>query len=136
MECISLTCFDGEPDARGTRLQLGLIVLALFLSSGCMFGPSYVRPPAKVAAHWIDAHDPRMTTGAHDYSQWWGSLNDPVLNTLVEIAYGQNLTLRAAGVRVIEAQARRGVTIGTLFPQFQELQSSYTHSRLSANAAN
>jgi NodT family efflux transporter outer membrane factor (OMF) lipoprotein len=136
MECTHLKCLDLAPDPRRKWLQLGLIALALLVGSGCMLGPSYVRPHAKMTETWIDATDPRITTEPQDYSQWWSTFNDPVLNTLVEMAYSQNLRLRAAGVRVVEAQARRGISIGTLFPQFQELRSSYTRTRFSANAAN
>ena len=58
--------------------------------------------------------------GPADVSAWWTVFNDPVLNTLVETAYRQNPSLRTAGVRVLEAQARRGIAIGQLFPQQQE----------------
>lgn len=121
---------------RQSLLPLTLTVLTLLLSSGCMVGPNYVRPHAPTAANWIEASDPRVKTGPQNYGQWWNAFNDPVLNTLIETAYRQNLTLRAAGVRVVEAQARRGISIGDLFPQFQELRSSYTRNELSANAAN
>jgi NodT family efflux transporter outer membrane factor (OMF) lipoprotein len=117
-------------------LPLTLTAVVLLVSSGCMVGPNYVRPHAQTAANWIEASDPRIETGPQDYGHWWNAFNDPVLNTLVEMAYRQNLTLRAAGVRVVEAQARRGISIGEIFPQFQELRSSYTQNELSENAAN
>jgi NodT family efflux transporter outer membrane factor (OMF) lipoprotein len=56
-----------------------------------------------------------------------------VLDQLVEHAYRQNLSLQAAGLRVIQAQARRGVAIGGLFPQTQEINASYSRTRSSAN---
>lgn len=111
-------------------------MLALLCSSGCMIGPDYVRPHAQTTAHWIEASDPLLKTESRDVRQWWRLFADPVLNTLVEKAYAQNLTLQAAGVRVLEAQARRGVSIGDLFPQFQELRASYTRTHFSENAAN
>jgi NodT family efflux transporter outer membrane factor (OMF) lipoprotein len=52
----------------------------------------------------------------------------------VEVADVQNLTVQTAGMRVIEAQARRAVTIGNLFPQQQELTASYARSVASQNA--
>lgn len=62
--------------------------------------------------------------------------NDLVLTTLVETAYRQNPSLRAAGVRVLEAQARRGIAIGELFPQQQEAFGAGTSNQVSENRAN
>ena len=45
-------------------------------------------------------------------SVWWTIFNDPVLNKLVETAYGQNLTLREAGFRVLKNRAMLTGTIG------------------------
>jgi len=59
-----------------------------------------------------------------------------VLNALVETAYRQNPSLCAAGVRVLEAQAQRGITIGQLFPQQQEAFGTYSCTALSENKAN
>jgi NodT family efflux transporter outer membrane factor (OMF) lipoprotein len=101
-----------------------------------MVGPDYVRPQTKVTENWIETSNPRIKTGPQDYSRWWSVFNDPVLDQLVEIAYRQNLTLQIAGARVLEAQARRGISIGNLFPQFQELRAAYTKTRLSGNEAN
>lgn len=92
------------------------VILALL--SGCtMVGPDYVRPPAQIAATWIEPPDPTVKRTPADISTWWVVFNDPVLNTLVDTAYRQNPSLQAAGVRVLEAQAQRGIAIGQLFPQ-------------------
>jgi NodT family efflux transporter outer membrane factor (OMF) lipoprotein len=61
-------------------------------------------------------------------ARWWEVFADPVLVRLVEMAYAENLTLRSAGLRVVESQARRAIAIGTLFPQQQALIGSYTHT--------
>src|SRR5205807_333062 len=62
------------------------------------------------------------------------SFQDPALSRLVDTAYRQNLSLRAAGLRVLQAQARRAVAIGNLFPQEQALSARYTRSRASLNS--
>ena len=62
--------------------------------------------------------------------------NDPVLNNLVQVAYSQNLSLREAGVRVLEARAQRGVAAGNLFPQSQNINGSYARNMVSTRAAN
>jgi NodT family efflux transporter outer membrane factor (OMF) lipoprotein len=114
-----------------------VLVTALLWLSGCvMVGPDYVRPPAPTAEAWIDQGDPAVRREPADVSAWWRVFNDPVLDTLVETAYLQNPSLGAAGGRVLEAQARRGIAIGQLFPQQQELFGSGTSNQISTNRAN
>src|SRR5262249_41462412 len=62
---------------------------------------------------------------------WWTQLNDPTLNELVEAALRQNLTLRAAGLRILEARYQRAIAIGFFFPQQQDVFGSYAHERVS-----
>ena len=71
-----------------------------------------------------------------DYSAWWTLFDDPTLTTLVETAYRQNPSLQAAGARVLEAEASRGIAIGTLYPQTQEAAGAYSYTRASKNRAN
>ena len=56
--------------------------------------------------------------------EWWRVFNDPVLNGLIDRAYKENLTLRIAGLRVVEARAQLGISIGQLFPQTQQAVGS------------
>ena len=71
-----------------------------------------------------------------DYSAWWTLFDDPTLATLVETAYRQNPSLQAAGARVLEAEASRGIAIGTLYPQIQEAAGAFSYTRASKNRAN
>jgi NodT family efflux transporter outer membrane factor (OMF) lipoprotein len=118
--------------ANGAR---GLVGLLLLTGSGCMVGPNFARPPAPTATAWTESGDPKVLTETTDASGWWNVFNDPVLAQLVERAYAQNLSLRAAGLRVLETQARRAITIGNIFPQQQELSAGYTRTLLSTNTA-
>jgi NodT family efflux transporter outer membrane factor (OMF) lipoprotein len=116
---------------------LAVLTTALVWLNGCvMLGPDYVRPPAPTAETWIDPGDPTVKRETKDIGAWWTVFNDPVLNTLVETAYRQNPSLRAAGVRVLEAQARRGIAIGLLFPQQQDAFGAAISNELSENRAN
>jgi NodT family efflux transporter outer membrane factor (OMF) lipoprotein len=116
---------------------IAVLVSALLWLSGCMMvGPDYVRPIAPMTDMWIDPGDPAVRREPADMSAWWTVFNDPVLNTLVETAYRQNPSLRAAGVRVLEAQARRGIAIGQLFPQQQEAFGAAESNEISRNRAN
>jgi NodT family efflux transporter outer membrane factor (OMF) lipoprotein len=89
-----------------------------------------------VAQKWIDADDVRIRSQPEDDSHWWTVFNDAVLNDLVQTAYRENLTLREAGFRVLQARASLGIAIGELFPQTQDMVGGYTRRGVSVNVAN
>jgi NodT family efflux transporter outer membrane factor (OMF) lipoprotein len=111
----------------------GTAIVALVLASGCMIGPDYNRPAAPVAEGWIARDQDGIAPESQPLGPWWESFGDPVLTDLVVEAYRQNPSLQAAGVRVLEAQARRGIAIGTIFPQSQNLVGAYTRNVASKN---
>ncbi len=102
--------------------------------NGFKVGPNYGRPPAPVADKWIDADNPNVKSEATDYSYWWTVFNDPVLNELVYTAYEQNLPLKIAGLRILEARAQRGIAAGNLFPQKQQMTGAYSRDKFSDNS--
>lgn len=102
-----------------------------YVHNGFKIGPEYFKPAAPVADQWIDSYDERVQSEFVDDQAWWTVFNDPQLNELVYRAYEQNLPLREAGLRVIQARAQRGIAVGSLFPQTQEMFGSYTHNQLS-----
>lgn len=123
-----------------------LCLMALICTTGCTgvreyvrngfkVGPNYKRPAVPVADEWIDSHNPRVSSVPGDYRASWTVFNDPVLNGLVQTAYQQNITLREAGFRVAEAQAQRGIVVGNLFPQTQEVIADYTRTQRSEETA-
>ncbi|MHB8971667.1 MAG: efflux transporter outer membrane subunit [Pirellulaceae bacterium] len=107
-----------------------------YIHNGFKVGPDYGRPAAPVAECWIDAADQRVGSVATDASQWWTAFNDPVLNELVQSAYQQNLSLREAGFRVLEARAQLGVAVGEMFPQLQTTSGGFSANGVSLNVAN
>jgi NodT family efflux transporter outer membrane factor (OMF) lipoprotein len=96
-----------------------------YLHNGCKVGPNYKTPCAPVAEHWINASDKQVRTDCNDLAGWWTVFNDPLLNELIRRAYGQNLTLREAGYRVLAARAQLGIATGEFFPQTQDATGSY-----------
>ena len=108
-----------------------LPLVLILLASGCMVGPNFHRPKVEVSPNWLDADDQRVKTGPSEYSNWWKAFNDPVLDRLVERAYRENLSLRIAGVRVLEARAQLGIAIGGLFPQTQQASGFLQYNRIS-----
>jgi NodT family efflux transporter outer membrane factor (OMF) lipoprotein len=95
-----------------------------YFRNGLKVGPNYSTPPAQTAEHWIDADDVHTCKG-EDLSHWWCVFKDPVLDRLVGCAYRQNLSLREAGFRILEARAQLGIAQGSLFPQTQTATGSY-----------
>jgi NodT family efflux transporter outer membrane factor (OMF) lipoprotein len=114
----------------------GCTTMGEYIHNGFKVGPNYKRPPAPVAEHWIDAGDVRVRGQEPDDCQWWTVFKDSVLNDLIQTAYRQNLTLREAGFRVLQARAQLGIAIGELFPQKQTMDGGYTRRGVSENVAN
>lgn len=113
---------------------IGLIAWSLLIGGCIKLGPNFVRPSAAVEEQWIDIGDPKIKSESADYSNWWTVFNDPVLNSLVETAYQQNLPLRMAGIRILEARARLGIAVGSLYPQSQGASGSWTQYKASKEA--
>ena len=106
-----------------------------YLHNGFKVGPNYQRPGAYVAEQWIDAADLRTRENPEILRYWWTAFNDQKLNELVTCANRQNLSLREAGLRILQARAARAIAAGELFPQQQGASGSYTRSGMPTNAA-
>jgi NodT family efflux transporter outer membrane factor (OMF) lipoprotein len=112
------------------------LAMVLIFMAGCAVGPDYIRPQAPDMTEWIEKEDPKIKSEPADLAAWWKQFNDPVLDTLIETAYRQNLTLRIAGIRILEARAELGIAVGNRYPQLQQLRGDYTGYGLSENTAN
>jgi NodT family efflux transporter outer membrane factor (OMF) lipoprotein len=108
----------------GLARLCSVFFLLLILASCIKVGPNYQRPEVKLEPAWQDAGDKRVDTSPAEFRLWWRAFDDPTLDRLITEAYHENLTLRIAGVRVLEAWAQIGVAIGNLYPQTQQLTGS------------
>ena len=104
-----------------------------YLHNGLKVGPEYRKPAAPVSDEWIDSFEEHVRTELPNYADWWTAFNDPILNDLMEEAYQQNLTLRVAGLRVLQARYIRAIAVGSFFPQQQEAFGSYSRIQSSEN---
>jgi NodT family efflux transporter outer membrane factor (OMF) lipoprotein len=126
----------GPPHRRKRpRFEVILLVPALLAFSGCMVGPDFKRPKVTVSENWLETGDRRVSTESATYRSWWTVFKDPALERLVELAYRENLSLRQAGVRVLQARAQLGIAIGDVFPQTQQAVGSVQYFRTSDRAA-
>jgi NodT family efflux transporter outer membrane factor (OMF) lipoprotein len=82
------------------------------------------------------AEHPGINNRKAAVSQWWAVFDDPVLDTLVETAYRQNLPLQIAGLRIYEARAELGIAFGFQYPQTQQGSGSASINQISKNAPN
>lgn len=132
---------------RRTRFVLLAAVALLACVSGCFnlkewvhngfkVGPNYQKPPAPVANEWIDSRSVGVNVAASDLSNWWHCFNDPILNSLIDQAYRQNLDVRTAGTRILAARAIRNIAVGNAFPQLQQAFADLQRVAVSGNKAN
>ncbi|MBN2578940.1 MAG: efflux transporter outer membrane subunit [Pirellulales bacterium] len=141
--------FPSSESARGRSVSAGRLLLPamvlLALSTGCTsfrdyiangfkVGPNYCTPSAPVADQWIDAGNPVLDTSRVADAAWWRTFDDPVLDSLIDTAYRQNLSVRIAGLRILEARALRAIAAGELFPQQQQVTGDYTRTGISKNS--
>jgi NodT family efflux transporter outer membrane factor (OMF) lipoprotein len=146
-----MPCAELARSCRPTQRLAGLLLyvfagITFVSSSGCQtgfkeyvhngfkVGPNYCAPAAPVSELWIDYHDGRISSQKQPFWDWWRVFNDPYLETLVQRAHQQNLSLREAGFRIQEARARRAVAAGNLFPQSQTLFGSYRRQQISTES--
>ena len=111
-----------------------LVVLGITLIfSGCVkVGPNFSPPAAEVSSNWLEASDQRVKTEPANYRTWWEVFNDDALNRVIDTAYRQNISLKIAAVRVLEARALLGIAVGHLYPQQQQASGAVTYNRISS----
>ncbi len=114
--------------------RASVLALASCIAGCAAVGPEFQKPEAEVADTWLEAHDPRVDTSSTAYQDWWAVFNDPVLDKLIATAYAENLSLQVAGLRILEARANLGFSIGLKYPQSQTIGASYARSKSSENA--
>ena len=93
-----------------------------------MVGPDFKVPQAEVERQWME----RKAVSGKPYGEpeifWWRRFNDPVLTRLVQMAYENNLSLQAAGARILQVRAALNHSIGNLFPQQQGLSGGLDYA--------
>lgn len=120
-----------------SKCLLIVFTAMVFVASGCMkVGPNFQRPYTQTYSNWLDQEGEHVDDCSQSYCEWWKVFNDPMLDELIRQAVAQNLTLRGAGMRILEARAVLGIAIGEWFPQTQDAIGSAERVRLSANAPN
>lgn len=123
-------------DDRRARIRRGGLAALLLGTSACLVGPDYETPESGVNESYVESADPRVKPHPVNAIDWWKTFNDPLLDELVQEAFAQNLTLRQAGLRVVQAMAERGIAVGEFFPQSQAIGGGFTRTKDSENPPN
>lgn len=101
-----------------SRIRKITIVIPLFLS-GCVIGPDYRTPAVEMPQTWrteTAAGVNKGTAEAKQLTEWWKTLEDPLLSRLAEEAIANNLDLKQAQARMRESRARRGLSNAESLP--------------------
>ncbi|MDX3927054.1 MAG: efflux transporter outer membrane subunit [Shinella sp.] len=80
-----------------------LLPLTLILLSGCVAGPDYQSPEAKLPGKFSESGS--RSSESVTLNPWWESFRDKRLNSLVQEGMGENLDVLAALERIAEARA-------------------------------
>ena len=97
-----------------------LIALLVLLMVGCKVGPDYKRPPVDMPGSYRHALAPDIAPASKGPSiadeQWTVVFQDAVLQRLIQDALDNNLDVRIAAQRVLQAQAQVGIARSQQLP--------------------
>src|SRR5882757_5865839 len=97
-----------------------LMALVVLLMVGCKVGPDYKRPAVDVPGSYRQALAPDIAPASQTPSiadeQWIVIFQDSTLQRLIQDALANNLNLRIAAQRVLEAQAQVGIAHSQQLP--------------------
>ena len=109
---------------------MAALSLACMSTAGCMLGPDYQPPAVPLEEAWIYSGDQDIDITQSVDPLWWSNaFADPLLDDLVIAALDQNLQLRSATLRMLQAQQQLAIAVGNQFPQEQQLTGSATRAK-------
>ena len=114
---------------RQILLRLCATLIALLVSGCAAVGPDYNAPTVTVPTTWQSKLQGGLSTGeTQGLANWWTVFHDPVLSRLVKQAVTDNLDLKKARARLLEARAKRLMSQSGLYPTLNS-SASFTKSR-------
>ena len=104
------------------------LISSLFILTGCMLGPDFVRPEPPPVQNYSSEPTPTTTIEAGGVAQhfdmggeivnnWWKLFKSEQLNKVVKEAVEKNLTLQAAQANLQQSQATLQAGYGIFYPQ-------------------
>lgn len=116
--------------------RVAAAAILVLLITGCTVGPNYVRPAVTTPQAYRGATAPAIASEASVAEQDWRTIfTDPVLQGLVDEALKNNLDLKIAAQRILEAQAQVGIVRSQQLPSVGA-GGSFSALQLPAGLAN
>jgi multidrug efflux system outer membrane protein len=94
-----------------------IVLAAATLAAGCRVGPNYERPELAPPPQYRGQPAPPAAPESMADLPWWTIFEDPILQGLVRDGIANNLDLKLATARVLEARALAGVAKSYLYPE-------------------
>lgn len=108
-----------------------LTIAAALIMSGCAMGPDYQAQEVDVPDVWNEGHsdilalaNQQSTANTEQWQQWWTQYQDPALNTLVERALDENLSLQIQLSRIEQARSQLGLSQANRWPMLSAQASA------------
>ncbi|HEY3489500.1 MAG TPA: efflux transporter outer membrane subunit [Candidatus Deferrimicrobiaceae bacterium] len=102
-----------------TTRVIATLLLGLSLAGCATVGPNFRKPEVVTPVQWHGSPPAGVSPEAADpkvLARWWKTLDDPLLDRLVERGLDNALTLKTARAQVREARAKRQGSVAGLSP--------------------
>ncbi|MDR3491409.1 MAG: efflux transporter outer membrane subunit [Gammaproteobacteria bacterium] len=106
-------------------------MLSSMLLSACMLGPNYHQPKEDMPTHFIDTKKTSIKNSQN--KNWWKSVSDPILISLINKALEQNLDIQQAQAKIHQSRAELNITSADLYPEL-DASGKLVRDHLSANS--
>lgn len=115
-------------------MRYGIIIINITLL-GCTVGPDYEKPIIETPCEWQSPVPEEMQSDSPDCFIWWQSLNDPILNSLIERMSSQNLELKIAAARLMQARIEANYSSTDFYPHI-DASANYGHVQYNQKTLN
>jgi NodT family efflux transporter outer membrane factor (OMF) lipoprotein len=99
-----------------SRQQNIIFLFCCLILTACSLRPEFSRPQFISEQSLMFANAGEEPPQVNTMEKWWERLNDPVINSYIDKLLNNNLTLKQASERVIQARERYQVQQGQLYP--------------------
>lgn len=113
--------------------KISKAILLVALAAACNPTPKYSPPETAATKSASFKNAPKVAAKKQSMSRWWEHIDDPLLKGYVDELLSQNLDLKAAALRVVQAQESLNIETGNTAPTLDlELGASRTRSAKTA----
>lgn len=105
-------------------------LIFLILLSSCAVGPNYKKPQTSMPLKY--AEQDLSTNEIESLKNWWETLEDPILNEMIQTAITNNYSLKIALEKIEETRAQYRIKRADLFPEI-DLNAQACRTKISRN---